>query len=249
VPLITFYEMVRNPRLPMRATKNAAGQLPDRHHRCEPVRTASGLGWYVFLPIDFQVVFDGSESIISLDDGETWDPLTSMQYPGFVDVWNANAPPDARGFVPPFCLMGEDHALLQIWTGFLVKTAPGYSILVRQPANIVPPSGYFQWEGVIETDRWFGPLFTNVKLIRTDYPIQFLARRPFLQLIPIHRSEYADSKLNDFVVHDNEALSSLTSEDWAAYGRTVVTPNADPVVRRQGTYAIAARKRRAEEER
>ena len=45
--VIAFHELVRNPRPPIRATKNAAGQLPDRHHRCEPVRTASGLGWYV----------------------------------------------------------------------------------------------------------------------------------------------------------------------------------------------------------
>jgi hypothetical protein len=27
------------------------------------------------------------------------------------------------------------------------------------------------FKGIIETDNWFGPLFTNVRIIKTDIPI------------------------------------------------------------------------------
>ncbi|HEX2727801.1 MAG TPA: hypothetical protein VHN20_18405, partial [Beijerinckiaceae bacterium] len=74
----------------------------------------------------------------------------------------------------------------------------------------------------------------------------FHAHRPFLQLTPVHRAHYADALLNDFVVH--EGFAGMTADDWQAYGRTVVAPNADPVERRQGAYAAASRKRRAAEE-
>ena len=31
---------------------------------------------------------------------------------------------------------------LQIWTGLMARTAPGWSLLVRPPANLASPGGY-----------------------------------------------------------------------------------------------------------
>src|SRR5262249_13940598 len=152
-------------------------------------------------------------------------------------------PPDAQGFAPPFVAMTEDAGIVQIWTGYMVRTAPDYSLLVRRPANILGSLGYQAFEGVIETDRWFGPLFTAVKLLRTDAPIHFQPHRPFLQLVPLHRAHYGDALLNDFEVHDG--FDGFTPQDWTAYQQHVVKPNADPSSRRPGAYAAAARKRRA----
>lgn len=232
--MITFHQLIPNPRPPIRATKNAGGHLPDRHHRCEPVRLASGLGWYVFLPLDFQIIFDGVESIISLDDGTTWFPLTSIQYPHFADTFDHHAPPEVKGCSNPFVAMTEDHAILQIWTGYVVKTDPDYSLLLRAPANFIAGQGYQHFEGVVETDRWFGPLFTNVKLLRTDAPIHFHAHNPFLQLTPLHRPDYDDRRLNDFTVKDGFDPEF----DWSAYHRTI---------RKPALYAAETRKRRAQE--
>ena len=63
--------------------------------------------------------------------------------------------------------------------------------------------------------------------------------------MPIHRSEYADERLNDFTVH--MGFDGMSAEDWSAYRRTIVAPNSDPLARKQGAYAVAARKRRAAE--
>jgi hypothetical protein len=44
-------------------------------------------------------------------------------------------------------------------------------------------------------------------------------------------------------------VDGLTPEDWQAFERTKVQPSMNPIGRRQGAYAVAARKRRAEEKR
>jgi len=35
---------------------------------------------------------------------------------------------------------------------------------------------------VIETDHWFGPLITNIRLIKTDMVIDFRQEHPMLQV-------------------------------------------------------------------
>jgi hypothetical protein len=50
---------------------------------------------------------------------------------------------------------------VQIWSGLIARTAPGWSLLIRPPANLPRLPGLDAYEGLVETDRWFGPLFTN----------------------------------------------------------------------------------------
>lgn len=82
-------------------------------------------------------------------------------------------------------------------------------------------------------------MFTNIRLIDTGIPVDFRTDRPFLQLIPIHRAEYDDEKLNNFTVQTG--FDGLTAEDWRAFERTIVQPGMNPIGRRQGAYAAAAR--------
>ncbi len=70
----------------------------------------------------------------------------------------------------------------------MARTAPGWSLLVRPPANLPRSLGYECFEGIVETDRWFGPLFVNLRLTRTNVPIEFDADFPLLQVQPVHRS-------------------------------------------------------------
>ena len=134
----------------MRAEKAGFGQLPARVHKCEPARSASGFGWYVHLPLDFQVVFDGVDCIISFDEGENYLPLTELWYPNFADRFNALVPENCRGYAPPYVVMTEDHGILQIWTGYIVRTQPDYSVWVRSPVNyLAQTSGYYHLEGII----------------------------------------------------------------------------------------------------
>jgi Family of unknown function (DUF6065) len=241
-PLVEFFQMVPNRRPPQRADRAAGGVIPARALRyCEAITSASAFGWYVFLPISFKVVWDGHDMLWTYDGVQEWLPLTrdAVQYPQFSEQFNEIAPAGVRGFSPPFLTPSIQPGGLQVWTGCIAKSAPGWSLLVRGVANLSPSASYQMFEGIIETDKWFGPLFNNVRIIKTDMPIEFRSDIPFLQVQPVHKDVYAEKFLQNFVVKD---LDQLSRENWAAFHRTVVVPNVDPE-RKRGQYAVSVRKR------
>ncbi len=180
-PLAQFFQLVPDGLPPRRADKSVGGVIPARALRyCEAITSASAFGWYVFLPMNFKVVWDGHDMLWTYPGVDEWLPLTrdAVQYPGFREHFDRHAPADVRGFSPPFLSPSIQPGQLQIWTGCVAKTAPGWSLLVRGVANLSKSPSYQMLEGIIETDTWFGPLFDNVRLLKTDVPIEFRSRRP-----------------------------------------------------------------------
>ena len=133
----------------------------------------------------------------------------------------------------------------QNWPALLGQNSVAELLLVRAPANLPRAGGYEHFEGIVETDRWFGPLITNIRLTKTDVPIDFRPDYPLLQVQPIPRHIYDDSHLNNYELVPK--LEQFTPEDWDDYYDTVVRPHVQEH-RPRGQYAAAARKRRAGEE-
>ncbi len=238
--LVTFYRLVPEARLPQRADRSAGGMLPVRALRhCAPVTTASAFGWYVFPPVDFALKWDGVDIVWTYKGAGEWYPLGAAQFPDFSKYFDKHAPKDIKSFSPPFIGSGTKPANVQLWTGIMARTAPGWSLLVRAPANLPRSRGYELYEGIIETDRWFGPLFTNMRLARTDSPIEISRDYPLLQVQPIPHAVYAEETLKNFSIV--EKLADFTLADWERYRETVVRPNIDPN-RRRGAYAAKARR-------
>jgi hypothetical protein len=244
-PLIVFHRLVPSARLPQRADRSAAGSLPTRAFRyCEPSTSASGYGYYIFPPISFSLLWDGQDIMWSFDGAPDWMPLKSAQFPGFRAQFDSVAPPEIQQFAPPFLVSLQESGLVQLWTGMVARTAPGWSLMVRSPANLPRKGAYEPFEGIIETDHWFGPLITNIRLTKTDVPIDFSTEYPLLQVQPIPRHAYEDATLNNYELVPD--LNQLTPEDWDDYYDTVVRPHVQDS-RPRGQYAAAARKRRAAE--
>jgi hypothetical protein len=239
-PIVEFFQLVANPRPPQRADRAVGGTIPTRALRyCEAITSASGFGWYVFLPIRFKVVWDGHDMLWSYDGAEDWLPLQgAAQYPNFREQFDSFAPPAARGFSPPFLTRSIQPGGLQIWTGCIAKTVPGWHLLIRSVANLPKSLSYAAFEGIIETDHWFGPLFTNIRVIKTDTPIEFRNDIPFLQVQPVRKEHYGDRFLRNFVV---KGVDELSVENWEQFHSTVVRPNSDPE-RQPGRYAVSVRK-------
>ena len=226
----------------MRADASVLGTLPSRGFQyCEALRSASSFGWYVFPPIDFTLQWDGSEIIWTYRGAKAWYPLTSAQFPGFAAAFDRAAPEHLRGFSPPFLTAVPEPGIVQVWTGLFVESAEDWSILVRPPANLPRSLSYDLYEGIVESDRWFGPLFTNLRLIKTDVPIHFGSETPLLQVQPLHRSTYADEVSNRFGLVNG--LKAFSAETWSRYEETLVKPNLEPS-RPIGAYATEVRKRR-----
>ena len=136
----------------------------------------------------FSLMWDGRMEVLWTYEGaDGWFPLKRAQFPDFAEHFDKVAPADVHGYSPPFLGASTDTepGLIQIWTGWLARTAPDWGLLIRPPANLPRPLGYECYRGIVETDRWFGPLFVNLRLIRTHAPIEFDANFPLLQVQPV----------------------------------------------------------------
>ncbi len=244
-PLVVFHRVVPQGRLPQRADRSGMGSLPTRAFRyCEAVTSAAAFGYYVFCPIDFSLIWDGTSINWTHKGADGWMPLHSAQFPGMAEHFDEEAPEGIKGFAPPFVSSIQEPGLVQLWSGLVCRTAPGISLLLRAPANIPKPGGYELYEGIIETDRWFGPLFSALRLTRTHQPVEFSSEYPLFQVQPIPRDVYADATLNDYEIAPH--VHQFSGQDWDDYYQTVVRPNvADK--RPRGAYATLTRKRRAGE--
>jgi hypothetical protein len=241
-PVVTFYRAVPGCRAPIRADGSVLGTLPSRGFQyCEALRAASSFGWYVFPPIDFTLQWDGSQVIWTYRGAKAWYPLSSAQFPGYQACFDRAAPRRLRGFAPPFLTAVPEPGIVQVWTGLMIGSAEDWSILVRPPANLPRSLAFDLYEGIIETDRWFGPLFTNVRLVKTDVPIHFSTETPLVQVQPLHRGTYAEEVSNGFgLVPD---MTAFPAEAWSRYEQTIVKPNLDPA-RPVAAYASSVRRRR-----
>lgn len=234
-----FYHLIDGGLAPQRADTSALGTLPtDGFRYCEPVRAASAFGWYVFLPFDLKVRWDGFEFCWSLDDGDSWFDLgRGVQYPHAAARFDAAAPDGMQGLSPPFLKRTNAADMLQIWTGCFVQSAAGVSSLVRGPCNLPYPVGARVVEGIIETDWWFGPLFANVQFTRPDTAVTFRADWPFLQVQPVAQTLLRDRSKVDVA----SGFEGFGPAQWDRYRATL--DGSSPA--RVGGYAARVRKRAA----
>lgn len=243
-PLARFYRLIDTARPPQRADRSACGTLPTRATRyCEAVTSATAYGWWVFPPLDIRIIWDGADIFWHHDGADDWIPLQpSAQYPDFGASFDAHAPEALRGTSPPFLTALPEPGALQIWTGLMVRTVPDWHVLVRAPANLPTPGGFVLYEGIIESDAWFGPLFVNLRFTRSHGPIRLRSNFPLAQVQPVPRVAYSTPTLSSMAVV--ESMDQFADHDWDDYCHTIVTPNQDPM-RPHGRYAVASRRRRA----
>lgn len=231
-----FYRLIAEAPEPRRADRSADGTLPVRGYRyCEAVASASAFGWYLYPPLNFSLIWDGLEIAWTYEGADGWYPLRGAQFPGFRQIFEEVAPDGAKPLAPPFLASTREPGVVQIWTGYLARTAPQWALLSRGPANIPRTQGYEHFEGIVEADTWFGPLFTNIRLTRTNSPVEFHIRYPLIQVQPLLRQCYGALSFKVL------GLADLDADDWQRFEATM-KPNTDQM-RALGHYAVDTRKR------
>jgi hypothetical protein len=196
----------------------------------------------LFPPIDLELLWDGSEIFWRCDEAPEWMPLLpAAQLPDYTAEFDSAAPESLKGYAPPFLTALPEPGTLQLWTGLVAQTAADWHLLVRSPANMPQAGGICLFEGIVETDRWFGPLFTNMRFTRSHMPVRLRADYPLVQVQPVPRHSYSTKTLDRMDV--TPGLAELTDEHWDAYHASVVEPNRRPS-RSFGAYATTTRKTR-----
>jgi len=201
---------------------------------CEAIASASAFGWYLYPPLNFSLVWDGTEIAWTYEGAADWYPLRGAQFPDFAATFAAIAPEGLGDLAPTFLAQGKLPGVVQIWSGYLARTTPGWALLSRGIANLPKTQPYENYEGIVETSSWFGPLFTNIRLMRINSPVDFHVHRPLFQVQPVMRQSYRDP---EFQVLE---ASDLQPADWQRFEATI-RPNTDHM-RAPGHYAVATRK-------
>lgn len=237
---VSLWKAYKNAPDIKRSEKSAAGTMPAAAFQyCEAMRTASSFGWYVYPPKDISLVFDGRETYYH-EDGH-WHPLKSFNFEDDFRVkWNAAAPDELFELDPPFITGLFEPGGVQIWSGYFVSTAPGWSLLVRPPVNTALRSAFSAYEGIVETDSfkpW--PLFINLKLRTTDREIYISKNDPLFQMQPIPQVAYSNEGLS-MDVNDN-IFEEDNGFNWSGLDKTV-RKVSEKKVRRPGSYAVQRRK-------
>jgi hypothetical protein len=244
LPDARFFYFTDIPMTPRPALRDAGGSLPIRAvQHCEAVTSACAFGWWLYPPVEASLMWDGHTIFYSLD-GESFSPLDdACEFPGMAEALAKHQPASMELLGSPLFTAMQEQGYVQVSLGVIARTAPGWSLLLRRPANLPLFGGYDAMEGIVETDIWRGPLFINLRLTRTNSPIRLHANAPLVQAQPVPRWLYQREVMADM---RHGTLADMTADDWTAWHNTFVEPDYRPS-RRDGEYAVKVRKRRAGE--
>lgn len=199
-----FYNLHKRGCRVTSASSDVGGTLPVAAVQfCPPVQTGSSIGYYLYPPRSFALHWDGSRSRVSWTTDEESRPDRWVPLDGGVDAFLPRTPDSpipatapqreaARNTLDmsrgaPFISASprlQDH--MEITTGIIAKTPPGYGLLVRPPAGIPSGRGAFLYDGFLETDWYRSYIPLVLRLTSTD-PVIFPSTIPLaqLQVIPI----------------------------------------------------------------
>jgi hypothetical protein len=240
-PIATFFRLATDAPAPINADPTVEGTLPLRAvQHCEPVLAASGYGWQFFSPTDFDLIFDGRSFLCSYDAGKTWSPLADSQIPDLEKSHRSCTPEKVANLLPPFLSALPESGVVQIWTGYFARTRNNWALSIGGLSNRFRTSVYDCMEGIVETDWWTGPLFTNLIFRQANRPVKFSRAAPLFQVRPVFKPAYS-SKLRKTaqVILDS---SSIASSDWDEYAWSA-TRN-EKFQSEQGWYSKCVRKAR-----
>lgn len=191
--------------------------------------------------MDMMLLWDGSDIYWRYNNESDWSPLlAAAQFPDFAEHFDSRVPPAIRGYSPPLLTALPEPGIVQIWSGLIARTAPGWSLLLRAPANLPGPGGMWFYEGIVDTDKWFGPMFVNLRLTRTHIPIRLRADFPMLLAQPVQHVACSDAVLSSIEIVPG--LDGMQAREWDDYHTTIVLPNQD-TDRDFGAYSVDVRKR------
>ena len=201
-PIVEFYSIYQDIRAPEPASRDLRGSLPSRAVKlCTPITSASSFGWYIYPPIDFAVRWTGSEtewSVLEENEPVEWRSLAGgydAKLP-FAKEAVAQIPEsrkddfdvfDSYGGAPPFIdadPRGPER--VEIITGILARTQPGWLLHVREAPNWPRIDGIQVYEGLVECEWYRSYLPTIVRLTTQNKIVRFHKDLPLIcvQAIP-----------------------------------------------------------------
>jgi hypothetical protein len=204
----------------IRAERTLDGTAPRAAVRfCGPFTHANQAGFWVYPPVDVDIAWRGG------DDFE-WELLTP--YPdleeGLIRLLVAGE--DGTGvdaWLPrtKFTWGLVDEGVVQIWTGCIFQTPPGWGLHLRSPINL-PPGPAHVMEAMIESDWLQYDIWLNIAFDREGETLSLRrdAWPPIAQLVPVRRESYeAHWQLESELMNRNSPGAEAVFEYFVDYNR------------------------------
>ncbi|WP_159040282.1 DUF6065 family protein [Streptomyces virginiae] len=157
---------------------------------CQPFREATSHCWYTYPPMSCFLKWDGGAFHWLPHGQDSWLPISSevtgrMLY--HVQGRTINKDPLLS---LPILAAAPEAGILQVWTGLIAQSPPGWSLLTRGVPNWPGEIVYEVLEGIVETDWWHGPVLANLRFRKTDEVVRLNPKIPLYAIQPLQRSAY-----------------------------------------------------------
>jgi uncharacterized protein DUF6065 len=213
---------------------------------CGPFTNANKAGWWIFPPVDVDIVWKGGRDF----DYEVLTPYSDADSHLIRFLIREDEDADLDRWLPnegrtKFSWGLVEEGVAQIWTGCMFQTPPGWGLHIRSPINL-PPRPFHIMEAVLETDWLRYDIWLNIafdhqdevaRLRRDEWP-------PIAQLVPVPRETYEGWHTEEELVHRNtpeaneafEFFLDYNQKKFAGTGREPLSRDDPSVTKDSATY-------------
>lgn len=183
---------------------------------CGPFTHANQYGFWVYPPMDVDIIWYGGRSFDYKIVEEYAD--TDLQV-----VQQLQSPTDPFKYSPRNKIdFGAVHdGVVSIWTGCIFQTPPGWSLMIRNPINVTSTSTYRVQDAILETDWMPYDIWLNIQFLVQNQWVRIRKKPtwpPIAQLIPVPREAYENKwNLVQRPMERNSAEGQNMYDRWMQY--------------------------------
>lgn len=202
--------------VPAEITLNGSAN-PGGVRYCRPYAQANQLGWWIFPPIDIDILWKGGKSYeyVPLESYSSTDYILAKSLIKDSDNVNIDKWCVEQTGRTKFTWGAVEENVVQIWTGLIFQTKKT-PLLIRSPINFSPRS-YYIMEGIIETDWLWYDIWLNIVFTEPNQLIQLRKDTfpPLAQIIPLGENEDLEE---EFINRDTKEANDVFSF-WIQYNQ------------------------------
>lgn len=169
------------------ADRTLQGDAPSGAVRwCGPFTHANGYGFWLYSPVDIDIVWHGGRSF-------EYELLGGYGAEDYAFVKQLQSPADKYQYAPRTKLDPGRvfEGIFSVWTGCAFQTPPGWALMMRSPINKATSPVLKVQEGILETDWLAYDIWMNLQFVQQSRRVSL--RRdgwPVAQIIPVRREGY-----------------------------------------------------------
>jgi hypothetical protein len=185
---------------------------------CAPYTNANKSGFWIYSPIEMDLTYDGDKFEVhnaeeyGSDDYEKVKSLIKPTDQCCVEKWCF---PNIGRTKTTFGLVEKN--VVQIWTGLIFETPPGWCLHVRSPVNF-PRNNFEITEAILETDWMQYDIWLNIACQKGR--IKISKDLPIAQIVPTRRETFKEEWiLESETINRNTPEAERVFTYWLDYNK------------------------------